>query len=399
MRKILFFFISLFILTSCGGDSDNNVEEQTAISAKASIITSMPTITQGTIKFNGNVKSVGSGYHQRGFCWSTNINPTISNSDYVSENTNTLGEFSLSKTYSSYVFSTETTYYLRAYLIINSSEVVYGENITFTTPPKLYMNEKITKDIYTTSAILNAETQVFFLDAVSPDEIGFCYRTSAGVDITNGQKITTPNPSYLSTTNISLETTVLLPNTTYYVKAYSKEGAKVYYSNEYTFKTAGAIGTSGGYIYYDKGETTDGWRYLEAAPANIVYNGSNKIYWGCSGTMINQTQAGIGFGPANTVRIMQQCPDANCAARLCDSYTINGVSDWFLPSQEELKAFYKSSKNVFNIATSPVSDKLYWSSTESGNSTSAISLDGYLGYTSESSKNYNMVRVRPVRRF
>lgn len=403
MKNFLFLFLSLFIMSACGGsDRDSDSSNQNGPGNQLpKVVTSAPSFTQGQIKFNGSIASKGSGYYSRGFCWGLNINPTLSNSDNVSESTDTVGDYFMTKTYGSSTFSTSTTYYVRAYVTAANGETVYGENITFNTPSKLILNPKITKSIYTTSATLTAEIAVYYLDTITPDEKGFCYRTSSGVDISNGKKVFNTVPTYFNT-NLEMEVTALLPNTTYYVKAYSKEGSKVYYSDEYTFKTAGAIGASGGYVFYDKGEFTDGWRYMEAAPANLIYNGSNKIRWGCTGNMVNQTQAVMGSGPANTTRIMQQCTEANCAARLCYNYTVNGLNDWFLPSEEELMAFYKSSKNVYNIATNPwndVSDKYFWSSTESGNSNEARILDGYAGYMWEYTKSYNMVRVRPFRRF
>ncbi len=402
MKKLLFLLFAVFTISSCSSGSDSssdyNPGGQSNVSAK--VVTSAPTFTQGEIKFNGNVVSTGSGYYSRGFCWGLNINPTLNNGQSVSESTNTVGSYFLTKTFS-YDFSTSTTYYVRAYVVMGNGEVAYGDNVTFTTPEKLMLNPKTTKAIYTTSATLNAEIAVYYLDSITPDEKGFCYRTSAGVNITNGQKVLNTVPNYY-TPNLELEVTSLLPNTTYYVKAYTKEGSKVYYSAEYTFKTAGATGASGGVIFYDKGEFTDGWRYMEAAPANLIYNGSNKIRWGCTGSMVNQTQSVMGSGSANTTRIMSQCTEANCAARLCKNYTINGLNDWFLPSEEELMAFYKSSKNVYNIATNPwndVSDKYFWSSTEAQNSSDARILDGYAGYMWGYTKSYNMVRVRPFRRF
>ena len=39
------------------------------------------------------------------------------------------------------------------------------------------------------------------------------------------------------------------------------------YADEYAI---GDEGPAGGIIFYDKGEFSDGWRYLEAAPADLV---------------------------------------------------------------------------------------------------------------------------------
>ena len=400
MKKILFVFLSL-TLASCssdsGRDNDNGTSQNGNVAPK--IVTGQPTFALAQYKFNGTVTSTGTGYSKRGFCWSKNINPTISNSKFVEEYTNTTGDFNLMA--SSSDFEKSTPYYVRAYAVAYGGDVIYGDNVTFTSPAKMDITFNMAKQVYTTSATLSTNNvTVNYLEAFYPDEKGFCYRTSAGVDISNGQLIKISNPNNYSA--YELEATGLLPNTTYYVRSYVKEGAQVYYSQEKTFKTAGAIGVSGGYVFYDKGEYSDGWRYLEAAPSNLIYNGSDKIKWGCTFNIINQTQAVMGSGPANTARIVSQCSDANCAARLCDNYAINGLTDWFLPSDEELMAFYKSAKNVYNIASNPwndVSQKYFWSSTEVTIGNKASILDGFSGYLWSYDKDYNMVRVRPFRRF
>nr|WP_315029008.1 hypothetical protein [uncultured Chryseobacterium sp.] len=399
MKKILFVFLCVLTLASCGSDSnrDNDNGSTSNVNASPKVVTGNPIIANAQFKFAGTVTSVGSGYSKRGFCWSKNANPTIGNSKYIEEYTNTTGNYLLMATYST-DFDKSTTYYVRAYVQANNGDVIYGDNVSFVTPAKMDITFKMAKNIYTTSATLVTENiAVNYLESFFPDEKGFCYRASTGVDIANGQTVKITNPGNYS--SYELEVTALLPNTTYYVKSYVKEGANVYYSAEKTFKTAGAIGASGGYVFYDKGEITDGWRYLEAAPANLTSNGSDKVQWGCPFDIVNQTQSAMGSGPANTTRILSQCSDANSAAKLCDTYAVNGLTDWFLPSEEELMAFFKSAKNVYNIASNNVSQKYYWSSTEVPGSNQVKILEGYNGYMWSYTKDYNMVRVRPFRRF
>lgn len=398
MKKNIALLFSFLLFLSCS-KSDDTKTEDIITNELPKISVSQPIISQGNLKFIGTIISVGSGYNRRGFCWGQNINPTLNNSSYIEEFTDTVGEFFLNESYGSSNFLTNTNYYIRAFASANNGEIVYSDNLTITTPPKMIVNESLTRNIYTTSATLNSFIAVNYIESVTPDEKGFCYKTSSGVTIANGLKKSILTYDY---SNVNLELTDLLVNTTYYVKAFVREGSTYYYSNEFTFKTSGAIGLSGGYVFFNKGEFTDGWQYLEAAPSNLIYNGSNKIQWGCVGFKVNQTVGTMGAGPANTARIVSQCASINCAARQCDNYTINGLSDWFLPSDEELMAFYKSSINVYNIATNPWndnSDKYFWSSTESGNATEARILDAYSGYLWQYDKNYGLVRVRPFRRY
>lgn len=91
----------------------------------------------------------------------------------------------------------------------------------------------------------------------------------------------------------------------------------------------GDIGPAGGYIFYDKGSSSDGWRYLEAAPASTE---TSKL-WGTFGTWIGGTETGIGTGQSNTTTILT-CLDS--AAQFCDVLVYGGYCDWFLPSKDEL---------------------------------------------------------------
>ncbi|MEI6877064.1 MAG: hypothetical protein WCL50_18270 [Spirochaetota bacterium] len=107
----------------------------------------------------------------------------------------------------------------------------------------------------------------------------------------------------------------------------------------------GEEGPAGGIVFYDKGEFSDGWRYLEAAPSDQ----SASIQW-YNGTAIDiktGTPPGIsdvGTGKANTEAIIAAQGSGNYAATLCKNVSINGFSDWFLPSVDELNLMYKNLK-------------------------------------------------------
>ena len=158
----------------------------------------------------------------------------------------------------------------------------------------------------------------------------------------------------------------------------------------------GDIGPAGGYIFYDRGYYENGWRYLEAAPADMkVINGvptvdaTSDIYknaapedqyvlFGCyrltadgadlfvnstdTWQPTNCTQSGIGAGKTNTQLLLDKMGDtayehpdystenkgsktAAYAAKLVDllTYTYGGktYSDWFIPSIGELNQMYQ----------------------------------------------------------
>ena len=157
----------------------------------------------------------------------------------------------------------------------------------------------------------------------------------------------------------------------------------------------GDIGPAGGYIFYDKGNNDNGWRYLEAAPADMkVINGvptvdaTSEAYQNAeiddqyvlfgyyrktndgadlfvNGTdtwqPTNCTQSGIGAGKSNTQLLLDTMGDtayvhpdyssnkgtktAAYAAKLVDLLTVKvgdkTYDDWFIPSIGELNQMYQ----------------------------------------------------------
>jgi len=118
----------------------------------------------------------------------------------------------------------------------------------------------------------------------------------------------------------------------------------------------GETGRGGGIVFYDKGSVSDGWRYLEAAPVNQ----GTSLAWASSGytsTSIAGTGTVIGTGKANTAAIL--AVDANApAAKACADYRGGGLSDWFLPSRDELNAMYQARSHL------GISSGWFWSSSQ-----------------------------------
>lgn len=167
--------------------------------------------------------------------------------------------------------------------------------------------------------------------------VGFVYSTAQNPIVNNSN---TNTVSDFRSGNVQFEFSPLslLPNTTYYIKAFVKEDTTSYlYSTEITFKTTGYFGPAGGYVAYDKGTISDGWRYMEIHPTTLNYSSSGVGgKWGNMSTFISPTYPDFGKGLENTIAIANGTNDANCAAKLCYNLTLNGYSDWFLPSLQEL---------------------------------------------------------------
>lgn len=107
-------------------------------------------------------------------------------------------------------------------------------------------------------------------------------------------------------------------------------------------------------------------------------------------------------GRANTAAIIAQSANPETAAWLCDSYSYDGYSDWYLPAAWELNMCYEAAFVVNTIlgAANGFQFGVYWSSTEDPyyEGTSGWAKIFYDGKGVGADKSAN-TRVRAVRRF
>jgi len=156
-------------------------------------------------------------------------------------------------------------------------------------------------------------------------------------------------------------------------------------------------GAASGLVFYDKGYYSEGWRYLEAAPASSEWS---EVAWGAAGVLIGGTGAQLGDGELNTQRIVSKLGDsapfgvgARYAAKLCSDYTYRGYDDWFLPSKAELDLMYQQKASIGGFSTT----SNYWSSSEE-NSINAWMQGFSIRYQNAWTKNLPL-RVRAIRAF
>ena len=156
----------------------------------------------------------------------------------------------------------------------------------------------------------------------------------------------------------------------------------------------GDEGQAGGIIFYDKGTYTNGWRYLEAAPPSTEFRAN--LGWGSAN--VPGTKYDVGMGEKNTeliVAALKQIGETGKAAQRCNDMTSGGVSDWFLPSINELNLMYQ---NLKQKSLGGFSDNWYWSSSES-NPASARSQFFGTGLLNNNYKDYVSLSVRAARAF
>ncbi|MDR0300928.1 MAG: DUF1566 domain-containing protein [Treponema sp.] len=91
----------------------------------------------------------------------------------------------------------------------------------------------------------------------------------------------------------------------------------------------GDTGPAGGIIFYDKGDNSDGWQYLEAAPPDFEF----KANWNSANDMVKLLN-------------------------------INGITGWRLPNRDELSFMFL---NLKQKDLGGFGNDTYWSSTEEHN--------------------------------
>ena len=211
-------------------------------------------------------------------------------------------------------------------------------------------------NIQKTSALLNGS-----LNNLSPNNFaikGFCWSINPNPSTEDSSSVVGVNSGRFS---FLLQN--ILPNTTYYVRAYASNMSGTTYSNEISFSTDPlGIGDSseGGIIYYIFETVDPGYIFGETHGLIAAPTDQGAVSWGCAGLVLGNTSDSLGAGKTNTLNIISSCSQMGTAARMCNDLNMNGYSDWYLPSKDELNKLYLSRTYVGGFQ--PLA--YYWTSTE-----------------------------------
>lgn len=212
----------VIIVNSCDKDHEYGFQPNAVQTLEVSNINQTLATVSGNIVSDG-----GKELTERGICWHTLAQPTIANN----KKTNTpyiLGNYEC-------VLNNllpGTTYYARAYAR-NGSGTAYGNELSFTTNPAT-----LPIIASTNSATIITQTTASSGGVISSDGAatitakGVCWKTTANPTINDSK---TTDGTGLVSFNSSL--TNLLPNKTYYVRAYATNSVGTAYGNQITFTT------------------------------------------------------------------------------------------------------------------------------------------------------------------
>ena len=223
------------------------------------------------------------------------------------------------------------------------------------------------------------------------------------------------------------KTTILKAITVHHSFASSKVNISEYEITGYNIR---GFGEAGGYIFYDDdvgfdinndGEILGGeknllegdLRYLEAASSDLLIGNINFHKFGYhrpggGDTVRIGTQMGIGTGQANTTACVEAMGDQayvssfsgtettpNYATKSCDSYSVGGYDDWFLPSIDELNLMYRNLQEKIG----GFSSSFYYSSSEDLTLFDSVGAYDFTNGMKVWAEKQSDLFVRPVRAF
>jgi hypothetical protein len=221
------YYVRAYALNNSGTGYGNEISFTTSqIAIPVLTTTAITSITQTTAVTGGNITDENGGpVIQKGVCWSTTTNPTISD--------NKTSDGTGSGLYTSTLagLTANMMYYVRAYAT-NSAGTAYGNEVTFTTGQIVIPTLTTTSINSITLTTASSGGKVLSNGGGTISGRGVCWSTSTNPTIANSKTIDSPgNGDFVS------NLTGLLPGTIYHVRSYATNSAGTGYGNDLQFTT------------------------------------------------------------------------------------------------------------------------------------------------------------------
>ena len=314
-----------------------------------------------------------------------------------------------------------TTTVPAAKVAITRASIGTAHGSAFTTQPQITIQYSNGDTFTSSSAVVTATvsaggTLVGTTTATASSGVGVATFTNLGVDGNIGTTYTityTAEGLAVATATVTLTSTTCDGNTfTCQVGDTGPGGGKIFYVSSGTFTSTGSTCNSA-------------CKYLEAAPTSGTNAWTDAAYaWsGNTSVQIGATVEGtaIGTGYANTLAIVGQASGggtAGFAGTISQAYRgPNNMSDWFLPSKDELNQMCKWQKGIYGVNLTTLTTVCAGGTSNTGSGAAGFAGSSYYRSSSEFSAAYawrqdfldgsqnshnksnNYYLVRPVRAF
>lgn len=323
-----------------------------------------------------------------GFCWSHDGLPDIQDNVVYLNNDNDILNATISR-------DINLEYHVRAF-VENEIGIAYSGDIRIPWPgsdaniPIVFLEQPMSIGFNEVQIGANINSD----GGLNIIERGFCFSKYNSLPVISDNSVVVTGESF-QTSISSLE-----ENTSYYVRAYARNLQGLGYSQTVTLTTRnyyqiGEIGPAGGMVFYSKSDNIGGWNFLEAAPNDLT----NLSIWSDDDQYTGVIGTSIGLGDENTDDIVQLLGAVADAAFSCYNYGVNGFSNWYLPSRDELLAM-RSNLALVGLGEFNQSS-YYWSSSEDlifPTNAWGVSMNSNGTSAATFVKNQNFA-VRPIRKF
>lgn len=285
-------------------------------SALATLSTQAVTVLSSSSAYSGGTitSDGGSAITQRGVCWSTSPNPTLAN-NFSIDGTG-IGSFGSNLG----PLQSATTYYVRAYAA-NSEGTAYGNQLVFTTSNPSTSGSLATistaEVIYTDGLTASCGGNITADGGLAVTARGVCWAIGTTPTINNSVTIDGSGGGSFSSTLPNL-----LPNTSYFVRAYATNDAGTVYGITYSFTTHSLPTITTNSISSITGNSAQsGGTIINNGGSNIIQKG---ICWSIlpSPTVLNNFTQNGGINASFTSNINGLVPATTYYVR---AYAINGV--------------------------------------------------------------------------